>query len=174
MRPIIARRMWHFNHKIPRIESVYAESVWEPGMAHEAQDLRAQHLTANKLSRSCPRHKVCVYNNGSCFAGIYGLKLSVRNPHSTLIRGVVGKVALWGKVEEHTLGFRAQYAYPVSFDHYVCMVCKETPDEIYTDQFHWTLCHNCVCGSIINFNVAGLEVDLINGDDLQKLRDIYL
>lgn len=180
MRPIIARRMWHFDPELMRIESVYAESLWEPGVVHVAQDLRDQHLTSNKLTRSCPRHKYCGCANtdDSCFSGIYGLKLSAKNPHGTLLRGVIGKVALWGVVEEHTNGFRAQYAYPLSFDYYVCMVCKETPDEIYTDKYHWTLCRNCVHGSIINFNTVPPNVTqatkLITSDHLQQLRNIYL
>lgn len=51
-----------------------------------------------------------------CRCGIYATKSLVINSWLGRIndRFVYGRVALWGKVVEHTTGYRAQYAYPVS------------------------------------------------------------
>lgn len=52
-----------------------------------------------------------------CRCGIWGLKSEWDFLHQTgttraVVGHVSGKVALWGRVLEYALGYRAQYAYP--------------------------------------------------------------
>ena len=55
----------------------------------------------------------------SCSCGIYGVKY----PDEKITNTISGEVALWGKMIEHQLGYRATYAYPLSFKQVCCSVC---------------------------------------------------
>lgn len=83
-------------------------------------------------------HKNCPEQGSSC--GIYAYKsanfalsdfngrLSVNwgnNYSKHYLGGLLGKVYLWGKIQKHQFGFRAQFAYPFSVNFIVCGGCWE-------------------------------------------------
>jgi hypothetical protein len=62
--------------------------------------------------------------------GIYAYKTildALENIDHYCYRGTfLGKVSLWGVIQKHQFGFRAQFAYPLSLVFGICCVCKQT------------------------------------------------
>jgi hypothetical protein len=60
--------------------------------------------------------------------GIYAYKTildALENIDHYCYRGTfLGKVSLWGVIQKHRFGYRAQFAYPVSLALGICCVCK--------------------------------------------------
>ena len=50
-----------------------------------------------------------------CSCGVYGYHAAPHVASAEQSAGLGGTVALWGRVIEHRLGYRGQYAYPVAF-----------------------------------------------------------
>ena|SRR5271157_2389264 len=123
--PVIAFRIWYISRTLPpRLKSITTDTIWEPCQRMEAKctwnSCVCKGLHLNYASYDASAHR------DVCGAGIYGMKAFDRgfkaynyevnvhkpfneNPVSYI---VFGKVYLWGKIIEHELGFRAQYAYP--------------------------------------------------------------
>jgi hypothetical protein len=63
-------------------------------------------------------------------SGIYAYKTSLNaleNIDRYCYRGTfLGKVSLWGVIQKHQFGYRAQFAYPLSLVSGICCVCKRT------------------------------------------------
>ena len=63
-------------------------------------------------------------------SGIYAYKTTLdalENIDRYCYRGTfLGKVSLWGVIQKHQFGYRAQFAYPVSLALGICCVCKRT------------------------------------------------
>lgn len=61
-------------------------------------------------------------------SGIYAYKTTfdaTENLDRYCYRGTfLGKVSLWGVIQKHEFGYRAQFAYPVSLISGICCVCK--------------------------------------------------
>lgn len=61
-------------------------------------------------------------------SGIYAYKSTfdaLENLDRCSYRGTfLGKVNLWGVIQKHQFGYRAQFAYPVSLVFGICCVCK--------------------------------------------------
>ncbi|MDI6890896.1 MAG: hypothetical protein QMC83_08175 [Thermodesulfovibrionales bacterium] len=61
-------------------------------------------------------------------SGIYAHKTSrhaLENLDRCWCRGIfLGKVKLWGVIQKHQFGYRAQFAYPLSLHLGICCVCK--------------------------------------------------
>lgn len=77
------------------------------------------------LPRSEKKQEKTPSLKGDC--GLYGYKDfngATNNFPFPKQRGLIlGRVALWGNVIEHGLGYRAQYAYPLSLDFGICYKC---------------------------------------------------
>jgi hypothetical protein len=62
--------------------------------------------------------------------GIYAYKTildALENIDRYCYRGTfLGKVSLWGVIQKHQFGYRAQFAYPVSLASGICCVCEGT------------------------------------------------
>lgn len=92
----------------PRLLSKYHDSVWVPGERFVA---RCPHSATCCPDVTSPCHlgKQCNGVGEGC--GVYAVR------ERCFLRGasdeVYGMVALWGRVYEHTMGYRAQYAYPL-------------------------------------------------------------
>jgi hypothetical protein len=60
--------------------------------------------------------------------GIYAFKTidnALANLDRTCYRGtLLGRVKVWGTTQKHQVGYRAQFAYPHSFTHGICCICK--------------------------------------------------
>jgi len=86
------------------LSSVGAEFVWMPGRKSVAVCCR----DLGGVDHRVPKKE--------CECGIYAAKdieFLVRNYQYTSHIFAVGRVALWGKVIEHSRGYRAEYAYPL-------------------------------------------------------------
>lgn len=63
-------------------------------------------------------------------SGIYAYKITLdalENIDRYRYRGTfLGNVSLWGVIQKHQYGFRAQFAYPLSLVFGICCVCKQT------------------------------------------------
>jgi hypothetical protein len=61
-------------------------------------------------------------------SGIYAFKTiddALENLEKTCYRGTfLGRVQVWGVIQKHQFGYRAQFAYPHSLTHGVCCICK--------------------------------------------------
>lgn len=78
---------------------------------------------------------------------VYGKLRSTNNPNSSAIFvTVLGKVALWGTVIEHEIGYRAQYGYPLKIWVPTTQWQPHAPDHPFTaDQVAASLARNYGC-----------------------------
>ena len=93
---VVAMRQWKVDCGL--LTSVVAGMVWHPHEAPKAD-------TTNEGWFHSP--------------GYYAAKTDhheLLDYHST-ITTITGTVALWGEIIEHEKGYRAEYAYPLSFEH---------------------------------------------------------
>ena len=56
-----------------------------------------------------------------CFAGLYATKVPLSNSY---LGSITGKVKLWGRYDEGEIGYRAEFAYPETFEYIQCTVCN--------------------------------------------------
>src|SRR3989344_2375981 len=100
---------WHLIYGKFYIQSWVQNSYWRPGIPIEEAK------------------KITVDNR----VGIYAVKdiptLLDLSYHRSYI-DLIGRVALWGNIIEYEKGYRAQYAYPISYDYVVCVFCRELID----------------------------------------------
>jgi hypothetical protein len=109
--PFVGYRAWNWNDEgITSLNNV----PWTPKVAFEATCGR----------HSPPEGGVCCFPvcehtvpNIDCTCGVYsGINMQHLSADTDYMhRGIHGEVSLWGRVFVHTLGWRAQYAYPKFF-----------------------------------------------------------
>jgi hypothetical protein len=119
--PVTGWRFWKIR-KSPKdgnlwLKSVIRNDLWPPKEKFEAQ----------RVSKGVSQTGVPPETHSKC--GIYAYKTS-RNALENLDRccyrgSFLGKVNLWGVIQKHELGYRAQYAYPVSINMGICCMCKQ-------------------------------------------------
>jgi hypothetical protein len=109
--PILGYRAWRLlrTEAGPRIAPTTPRSIWEPGTAPAATCSGSHTRLYMVLDPTATPHKS---PDRGCTCGWH----AAREP-SVLVRpggpaAVVGQVSLWGKVIEHTHGYRAEFAYP--------------------------------------------------------------
>ncbi len=70
----------------------------------------------------------CISPEVNSTSGIYAYKSTpdaLENLDRCSYRGTfLGRVSLWGVIQKHQFGYRAQFAYPVSLVFGICCVCK--------------------------------------------------
>lgn len=95
---ITAIRQWQFERLLHSIVVTY---TWEPWTPAEGDPYVPYTMNQHGL-------------------GVYAVKLDYEKllgEYWEYGKIVTGTVALWGKIVEHEWGYRAQYAYPLSFEH---------------------------------------------------------
>jgi hypothetical protein len=98
--PFTAYRAWNWTEA--GITSLNNKEVWKPKVAFEA--------TTSQCGKD---HQV---PDPSCTCGMYaGINMKHLIDIDYIGRGVHGEVSLWGRLYRHTLGWRAQFAYPKFF-----------------------------------------------------------
>lgn len=132
--PIIGWRFWKIALEAPKekefqdlflvryfywLQSVSETMFWPPKKRLDAICLKIM-----------KRHRASPGENCEC--GIYAFRtiedaLDSRNdaPDRVLRGTILGKVKLWGEIECHKLGYRAQYAYPLSLMMGICQECYQ-------------------------------------------------
>ena len=112
---ITAYRLWHVKLNLKLTSLMLTHVDWRPQIP---------------LRATCPKHTGGVAPYSNCPCGIYGyneLHAADRSYHShaSLRQAVVfGKVALWGTIFTHELGYRAEYAYPLEFIYVHTYCCR--------------------------------------------------
>jgi hypothetical protein len=100
------------------LQSLNADTVWEPGIALAANCATRQRSRRRPWRIETPAHEAPELD---CTCGIYGVRsaavarwyLERRAALFYNAERVVGRVALWGDVVESESGWRAQRAYPI-------------------------------------------------------------
>jgi hypothetical protein len=85
-----------------------------------------------RFEAHCSSYKVkeqsCISPEAHSTSGIYAYKSTsdaLENLDRCSYRGtLLGKVSLWGVIQKHKFGYRAQFAYPVSLVLGICCICK--------------------------------------------------
>jgi len=117
--PFTAYRVWNWTeHGVTSLNS----EIWTPKVAFEARcrqadDLRSMQAAAPTMAAKefWSRHTHNVPDPG-CTCGMYaGINMQHLIDINYIQRGIHGEVSLWGRLYRHTLGWRAQFAYPKRF-----------------------------------------------------------
>lgn len=117
--PFVAYRAWTWTAE--GVTSLNGE-LWAPKVAFEAKcphadDLRSMiaACTTESAKRFWQSKSHHVPDPG-CTCGMYaGINMQHLIDSNYIERGIHGEVYLWGRLYRHTLGWRAQYAYPKFF-----------------------------------------------------------
>lgn len=144
--PIIATRIWRVHRGLKELKSLYSERLWKPGVV-----LESQFDKTGGLDHSCTIHHVnglMVRGHKECLIGIYAYKdySSLHRRTSSGLTGqgdVMGTVALWGKVDEFEDGYKAQYAYPLSLELFMCSTCGDGVKSIHVTDTWGKICTPC-------------------------------
>lgn len=101
--PIVGLRVWKvvMEGGLPKLRSVYKETVWPYRKALERDVLDDMGIHAVKPGRRSPS----VSDPG-------GIGMDVLSLFTSYQADVAGEVYLWGKVTEHEQGYLADFAYP--------------------------------------------------------------
>lgn len=98
------------------------KALWTPKVAFEAtcryaDDLRSMKAAApNTRAQGFWNKQAHHVPDRTCTCGMYaGIDMQHMIDINYIQRGIHGEVSLWGRLMRHTLGWRAQYAYPRFF-----------------------------------------------------------
>lgn len=117
--PFVAYRAWNWTAE--GVTSLNGE-LWTPKVAFEAKcshadDLRSmQAAVTTETARKFWQSKSHQVPEPGCTCGMYaGINMQHLLDINYIQRGIHGEVHLWGRLYRHSLGWRAQYAYPKNF-----------------------------------------------------------
>ena len=117
--PFVAYRAWNWNSE--GITSLN-RAMWTPKQAFEAQCPQHEDLRSMQAASNTPEARAFWAKNEhhvpdpNCTCGMYaGINMQHLIDINYIQRGIHGEVSLWGRLYRHTLGWRAQYAYPKNF-----------------------------------------------------------
>jgi len=117
--PFVAYRAWNWTAE--GVTSLNG-SLWTPKVAfeatcHYAGDLRSMRAAAiGSVAAEFWESKSHQVPEPGCTCGMYaGINMQHLVDINYIQRGIHGEVSLWGRLYRHTLGWRAQYAYPKFF-----------------------------------------------------------
>jgi hypothetical protein len=117
--PFTAYRAWNWTAEgVTSLNGV----LWTPKVAfeatcHYAADLRSMRAAAiGPVAAEFWESKSHQVPDPGCTCGMYaGINVQHLFDINYIQRGIHGEVSLWGRLYRHTLGWRAQYAYPKFF-----------------------------------------------------------
>jgi hypothetical protein len=112
--PVLGWRVWHLvreNEQL-RLHALSHPDTWPPQEATAARCSRTSHDGAPVESCTCGYYAASSMENLAA-SGVFGRGV-----------GVVGAIAMWGRVIEHARGVRSEYAYPARL-RLVCGPCLE-------------------------------------------------
>ena len=117
--PFVAYRAWNWTAE--GVTSLNG-ALWTPKVAfgatcHYAADLRSMRAAAiGSVAAEFWKSKSHQVPDPGCTCGMYaGINMQHLIDINYIRRGIHGEVHLWGRLYRHTLGWRAQYAYPKYF-----------------------------------------------------------
>ena len=120
--PVVGWRVWAVSEADGglRLRSLMFDAVWPTREAFAAACRHRRHPLRRLWGQAPVEHRA---PDASCRCGIYAAKEvsglaryahCYGSRHWAVFHRVVGRVALWGSVLEHTGGWRASHAYPVA------------------------------------------------------------
>jgi hypothetical protein len=117
--PFTAYRVWNWTER--GITSLNG-ALWTPKQAFEAKCPHADDLRSMQAAASSPgaqkfwKSKQHLVPDPNCTCGIYaGINMQHMIDIGYIQRGIHGELSLWGCLYRHSLGWRAQFAYPKYF-----------------------------------------------------------
>jgi len=117
--PFTAYRAWNWTAE--GVTSLNG-ALWTPRDAFEAKCLYAANVRSMRSAASSPAAKEFWEQHThhvpdpTCTCGMYaGINMQHMLDINYINRGIHGEVSLWGRLYRHTLGWRAEYAYPKFF-----------------------------------------------------------
>jgi hypothetical protein len=117
--PFVGYRAWNWTAE--GVTSL-SGSPWMPKVAFDATCRQADDLRSMQAAALTPSAKEYWQSQAhhvpylSCTCGVYaGINMQHLIDINYIRRGIHGEVWLWGRLYRHTLGWRAQYAYPKFF-----------------------------------------------------------
>jgi hypothetical protein len=117
--PFVAYRAWNWTTE--GITSLNG-ALWTPKVAFEATcphaaDLRSmQAVSSSEASKKFWQKQSHLVPEPTCTCGMYaGINMHHLIDINYIQRGIHGEVNMWGRLYRHTLGWRAQFAYPKYF-----------------------------------------------------------
>lgn len=117
--PFTAYRSW--NWVAEGVTSLNG-ALWTPKQAFEAMCPQTEDLRSMQAACSTPqaeafwKRKQHLVPDPKCTCGMYaGINMKHLIDIGYIERGIHGEVSLWGRLYRHTLGWRAQFAYPKFF-----------------------------------------------------------
>jgi hypothetical protein len=121
--PILGWRAWRLHRNDAgalRIAPTTPRADWEPAVAMHARCSGAHtrmYMVFNPELEAAHRSP-----EPGCTCGLHAMKEPRRLARGNRGAGVVGRVAMWGRVLEHSRGFRAEFAYPSRL-RLICSTC---------------------------------------------------
>jgi hypothetical protein len=123
--PVTGWRFWKIRRTLQDgnlwLRSVIRKELWPPLERFEARSSSCKEMIQPGIPPEA--HST---------SGVYAYKTNfdaLENLGHFWCRGTfLGKVSLWGVIQKHQFGYRAQYAYPVSLTKGICCVCKRIVD----------------------------------------------
>ena len=122
--PILGWRLWRLRRNDAgelRLGPTTPRPDWEPGVALRARCSGAHtrlYMVFNPELEATHRSP-----EPGCTCGIHAMRDVARLTRSMTRASVVGRVAMWGRVIEHSKGWRAELAYPSRL-RLVCWWCR--------------------------------------------------
>jgi hypothetical protein len=119
----------------------------------------------------------CIPPEAHSASGIYAYKTTpdaLENIDRYCYRGTfLGKVSLWGVIQKHQFGYRAQFAYPLSLVSGICCVCKRIVD-LKSEPFAigWASLHFTEDFSVSGFLCKGCNEKYYSVDMESSLREL--
>jgi hypothetical protein len=117
--PFTAYRAWNWTAE--GVTSLNG-ALWTPKAAFEATCLHADNLRSMRAAVTTEAARLFwekrqhLVPDPRCTCGMYaGINMQHLIDINYIQRGIHGEVSLWGRLYRHTLGWRAQYAYPKYF-----------------------------------------------------------
>jgi hypothetical protein len=140
--PILGWRAWRLHRNEAgglRIAPTTPRADWEPGVAMHARCSGAHtrmYMVFNPELEAAHRSP-----EPGCTCGLHAMKDPARLARGSRSAGTIGRVAMWGRVIEHSKGWRAEFAYPSRL-RLICAWCLPrrrfpgTPDQV-VDRDGW-------------------------------------
>lgn len=100
---------WTGEIRVPASKPIKAYRVFALREGGELRSDSMDDIWRKSMTARCKRYRNCARPSKNCWCGLHAFKRREMANKQGHISRVIGKVALWGKVQVHGNGYRAQY-----------------------------------------------------------------